>query len=156
MNGFDFLLLGILTLAGGVVLIVKGRRRSSRRNPPFARQQVVRHAHNTAGARWLTVGVVAFILAFTRGRDTMFLVEHWENVLMPLTVLTVAWVITSAKADRAARLTVQARRFTIARAGRTHERQAQEPSRSGLSHVMQCPHESFWKGWQDPRKRPDS
>jgi hypothetical protein len=67
-----------------------------------------------------------------------------------------AWVITSAKADRDARLAVQKRRFTIKRAGRPDERQTCEPSRSGLSHVMQCPHESFGKDWQESRKRPDS
>jgi hypothetical protein len=91
MNGFDLLLLGILTLTGGAALIAQGR------------QQAVRHPHNSAGARWLTIGAVAFFLAVTRGRDTLFLVEHWENVLMPLAVLTVAWVITNARADRAGR-----------------------------------------------------
>lgn len=114
MNGFDLLLLGILTLAGGAILIVQGWRRASRATTPVARgvspdgsfelrPAAVRHAHNMAGVRWMTIGAVAFVLAVTRERDTMFLVETWENVLMPLTVLTVALVITSGRADRAGR-----------------------------------------------------
>lgn len=56
-----------------------------------------------AGTRWLAISGLAFLLAVTRGRDTLFLVEHWENVLVPCIVLTTAWMITSARAERAGR-----------------------------------------------------
>ena len=112
MNGFDLLLLGILTLTGGAILILQGWRRASGATTPVAqglwpggsfelRKQAVRHAHNMAGVRWMTIGAVSFVLAVTRERDTIFLVEDWENVLMPLTVLTVALAITSGRAARA-------------------------------------------------------
>lgn len=180
MNGFDLLLLGILTLAGGAILILQGWRRASEATTPAARgispggsfelrRQAVRHAHNLAGVRWMTIGAVAFLLAVTRERDTMFLVENWENVLMPLTVLTVALFITSGRADRAGRKTAapsdppQAgtgtnrpesdaadcgrlealkRKFTVRRAPREHT------ASSGSAPSTQCPDDSFWKDWQ--------
>lgn len=194
MNGFDFLLLGILALTGGIVLIAQGRWRASRATEAVAqgaspdgsfrlRQQAVRHAHNTAGARWLTIGAVAFVLAVTRGRDTMFLVEHWENVLMPLTVLTAALAITSARAERQGRqaagqdgelqvgwqpakpavdasgpgrLEALKRRFTVVRAPLGAAPLSAGKRQAVPRPVMQCPEDGFWKDWPGPRKRADS
>jgi len=193
MNGFDFLLLGILMLTGGAILIVQGRLRSTPVSLQRAwnmapdgfrlRQLAVRHAHNKAGACWLTIGAVAFVLAVTRGRDTMFLVEYSENVLMPLTVLMVALVITSARADRVGRKSDASRKklhaggdtgssqtdgpeggrfaplkrtFTIARARTESAPPAHEQPPAALSHIMQCPEDSFWKEWQNPPKRPEA
>ena len=194
MNGFDLLFIGILTLTGGAILIVQGRLRSSRAGLPcprnFApggsfrfRQQVDRHPYNTAGVRWLTIGVVSCLLALTRGRDTMFLVEHSENVLMPLTVLTVALAITSARAGRAGLKSDPSGEDRHA-AGGTVRSPAEGPgagrlaafkptctntgSQSGsaplsreqapaaLSRVMQCPEDSFWTNWTHPGKRPQA
>jgi hypothetical protein len=67
-----------------------------------------------------------------------------------------AWVITSTKADRDARLAFQKRRFTVRRACDVEESPAVKESPSGLSHIMQCPQESFWKEWAGKHKRPDS
>jgi hypothetical protein len=103
MSGFDFLIQAILTSVGGALLLAKGYGQAACDETLSARRKDVRHTHMMAGTRWLAIGGLAFLLAVTRGRDTLFLVEHWENVLVPCLVLTTAWVITSARADRAGR-----------------------------------------------------
>lgn len=184
MNGFDLLLLAILTSVGGVLLIVKGYGHVAGAAVPFGRQpahretdpagrDAVRHAHMTAGARWLVISGLAFLLAVTRERDTIFLVEQWENVLMPCVVLTTAWVLTSARAGRAGRqadgtdktrrasegatpappagadhdrLAALKRAFTIKRACAKTDPSSAGPTPTSLSHIMQCPDETFWQG----------
>lgn len=183
MNGFDLLVLAILTSIGGVLLIAKGYRYAAGATWPFGwppaqgetdhvRRETMRHAHMTAGARWLVISGLAFLLAVTRERDTIFLVEQWENVLMPCVVLTTAWVITSTRAARSSRkphgtggtlrtggdakpaqpagadhsrLAALKRVFTIQRARAKAEPPSAGPTPGSLSHIMQCPDEHFWR-----------
>jgi hypothetical protein len=185
MNGFDLLLLAMLTAVGGVLHIAKGRGRlaCAARSPgrqPSCRKtdrmpdDTVQHAHTMAGVRWLVTSALALLLAVTRERDTMFLVAHWENVLMPCLVLTTAWVITNARADRAGWKAVRERRvhgaggetaavkpagadpnrlarlkrtLTMTRLGAKAEGPSAGHAASPLSHIMQCPEDSFWQGW---------
>lgn len=123
----------------------------------------MRHAYTTAGVRWRVISALAFLLAATRERDTMFLIEHWDNVLMPCAVLTTAWVSTSARTGRAGRradgtdvaaapamdadrLAALKRAFTIKRARAKTEPPSAKPTPGSLSHIMQCPDENFWQG----------
>lgn len=183
MNGFDLLLLAILTSVGGALLLLKGsghaagaalslgRRPAGEQTDPST-CETVRQAHTAAGVRWLVVSGLAFLLAVTRERDTIFLVVEWDRVLMPCVVLAAAWVITSARADRAAcqgartdatgragvplesglpeqkesdRHAALKRAYTIKRADRRPNPAPADPDRSSLSHIMQCPEATFWR-----------
>lgn len=123
MNGFDFLLLGILALAGGAVLITQAWWRSSCASLHRARgvvpdgsshlrQQAVRHGKGTGSSQ-------------ADGLD-------------------------------AGRLAALKRTFTITRARSKSAPPSHGQPPDGLSHIMQCPEESFWKEWQNPTRGPEA
>lgn len=123
MNGFDLLLLGILTLTGGAIFITLGRLRLTRVSLQRARADRVGRKSDAS-------------------REQL---DEGGNA-----------VGSQAAGPKGGRLASRKRMFTITRARRESAPPSPAQPSATLSHITQCPEDSFWKDWQGQRKRPEA
>lgn len=106
LSTFDLILLGTLVSVGGLAFLHRRERApidwkwlNARSSPhlevsPEDRDKLDRAA-TLAGTRWLTVGVLTFLLGYTQGADEGYLLGPWSDVLFHVIFVAGCWAMTA-------------------------------------------------------------
>ncbi len=114
ISSFDLILLGSLVSAGGLAFLFlakwphlgptwfNGRRPDHQ--SPSARDydKQLEHSVTTTGARWLTVGALTLLLAYSHGAEEGYLFGPWSDVLFHIIFFSSCWAATAFRIRRAA------------------------------------------------------
>ncbi len=113
ISTFDLLLMGSLVSAGGLLFLrqakwpqLLGRWLNWRPAQPSGSTREHRdhleRSVTTAGARWLTMGLLTLFLAYTHGGEAGYLFGPWSDVLFHVTFVSTCWAATASRLKRTA------------------------------------------------------
>lgn len=112
ISTFDLLLMGSLVSAGGLAFLRQAKRPHLRRRwlnrqtlpsgSTAKHRDSMERAVTTAGVRWLTMGALTLLLAYTHGGEAGYLFGLWTDVLFHVTFVSSCWAATTYRLTRTA------------------------------------------------------
>ena len=111
ISTFDLFLLGGLISLGGLAFLLRAYRPQSTgsqldivfavmRSRDTGLNETRQRAEAMAGVRWLTVGVLALFMGYTRGSDSGYLFDFWADLMFHTALLSGCWAATAFRINR--------------------------------------------------------